>query len=96
MKEMLKILAQSKSIEILLALQRKELKFTEIVKIANNPTTAMRRVTNLQKMGLISRKVLQDERRSVEYSLTKKGISVVEFLERLKKEIFGKNPTYLP
>lgn len=84
---MLKILAQSRSMEILLALQRKELKFTKIVKIAGNPTTAMRRVTNLQRVGLISRRVLQDKRRSVEYSLTEKGISVVEFLERLKKDL---------
>lgn len=87
MKEMLKILAQSRSMEILLALQRKELKFTKIVEIASNPTTAMRRVTDLQRAGLISRRVLQNKRRSVEYSLTEKGISVVEFLERLKKEI---------
>ncbi len=85
MREMLKILAQSRSMEILLALQRKELKFTKIVEIAGNPTTAMRRVTELQRAGLISRRVLQDKKRSVEYSLTKKGISVVEFLERLKK-----------
>jgi DNA-binding HxlR family transcriptional regulator len=87
MKEMLKAISQSKSIEILLALQQRKLKFTEIVEIAGNPTTAMRRVTDLQRVGLISRRVLQDKKRSVEYSLTKKGISVVEFLERLKKEI---------
>ena len=87
MKEMLKILAQSRSMEILFALRRKELKFTKIVEIASNSTTAMRRVTDLQRAGLISRRVLQDKRRSVEYSLTEKGISVVEFLKRLKKEI---------
>ena len=87
MRKMLKTLAQSRSVEILLALQRKALKFAEIVEIAGNPTTAMRRVTDLQRVGLISRRVLQDKKRSVEYSLTKKGISVVEFLERLKKEI---------
>ncbi len=70
MKKIIKILAQSRSIEILFALRRKKLKFAEIVEIAGNPTTATRRTTNLQGVGLISRRVLQDRRRSVEYSLT--------------------------
>ena len=32
-------------------------------------------------------RVLQDKKRSVEYSLTEKNTPVVDFLERLKKEI---------
>lgn len=66
-------------------LGRKNLKFNEIVRVVGNATTAMRRVRDLQSMNLISRKVLQDRQRSVEYSLTKKGIKVVEIIEDTKK-----------
>lgn len=85
MRKIFEILARSKSVEVLLALRKKSLKFNEIVRVVGNATTTMRRVKELQKMSLISRKVLQDRKRSVEYSLTKKGTKVVEIIRDVER-----------
>lgn len=77
MGKIIEALARSKSVEILLELSKRALKFNEIVKITGNATTAMRRVQDLQAAGLVNRKVLQDKQRSVEYTLTKKGEKLI-------------------
>lgn len=81
--EILQTLARSRSLEILFALEKRELKFNEIVEIAGNTTTAMRRVKELQDTGLISRKVLQDIQRSVEYSLARKGQELIHLVKKM-------------
>jgi len=82
---MIRALSRSKSIEVLFALKERKLKFNEIVRIAGNTTTAMRRTQELQSVGLVSRKVLQDRQRSVEYSLTKKGKETLPLINGLLK-----------
>ncbi|MFN4133559.1 MAG: winged helix-turn-helix transcriptional regulator [Candidatus Hadarchaeales archaeon] len=82
---MIETLGRSKSVQILLALRDGKLKFNEIVEIAGNDTTAMRRTRELQSVGLIGRKVLQDRQRSVEYSLTKRGETALALIEELLK-----------
>lgn len=83
MGKIVKTLSRSKSIEILFALEKKKLKFKEIVRVAGNTTTTMRRTQDLQNAGLVSRKVLQDRQRSVEYSLTKKGKGTIPLIKEL-------------
>jgi len=85
MGKIIEALARSKSVEILLALKSKKLKFNEIVKIASNATTAMRRTQDLHAAGLIGRKVLQDKQRSVEYALTKKGEKLIPLITEILK-----------
>jgi len=82
---LIETLGRSKSVEILLALKGRKLKFNEIVEITGNATTAMRRTQELQDVGLISRKVLQDRQRSVEYSLTKRGETALALVGELLK-----------
>jgi DNA-binding HxlR family transcriptional regulator len=46
----------------LLALEQRELKFNEIVKITGNTTTVMKRAKDLQDAGLVGRTVLRTGR----------------------------------
>jgi len=85
MAKILEALARSKSLEILFALEKKGLNFNEIARLTENPTTAMRRTQELQSVGLISRKVLQDKQRNVKYSLTKKGKEALPLVKGLLK-----------
>jgi len=78
-------LARSKSVDILLALEKKKLKFNEIVRLVGNATTAMRRIQDLQAAGVVSRKVLQDRQRSVEYALTRKGQRLIPLVVEMLK-----------
>ena len=82
--ELLKVLGKSKSIEILQELNSRKLIFREIVEITGNPTTATRRVKELQALGLISREVMQDKFRTVKYSITEKGKESLETVKKLK------------
>lgn len=87
MGKIIKVLARSKSVEILLGLRGRKLKFSEVVRITGNATTAMRRTQDLHATGLISRRVLQDRQRSVEYTLTKKGEKLIPLvIEMLRIE----------
>jgi DNA-binding HxlR family transcriptional regulator len=83
--KIIETLNRSKSIEILFELEKRRLKFNEIVRIAGNSTTAMRRTQELHNAGLVGRKVLQDRQRSVEYSLTKKGKETIPLIKELLK-----------
>jgi DNA-binding HxlR family transcriptional regulator len=85
LSKIIEALGRSKSVEMLMALKERNLKFSEIVEITGNATTAMRRTQELQEVGLISRKVLQDRQRSVEYSLTKRGETALVLVEELLK-----------
>lgn len=83
MGKIFEVLARSKTTEILFALKGKALKFNELIKIAGNATTAMRRTQELQTAGLIARRVLQDKQRTVEYSLTKKGEDLIPHIRSI-------------
>lgn len=83
MAKIFETLARSKTLEILLALEERGMKFNEIVKIAGNTTTAMRRAKDLQNVGLIDREVLQDMQRSVRYSLTRKGQMLIPLVKKV-------------
>lgn len=86
MGKVIETLSRSKSVEILFALEKRKLKFREIVKLAGNTTTAMRRTQDLQNTGLVGRKVLQDRERSVEYSLTKTGRGAIPLIKKLENQ----------
>jgi len=56
--EFIKILGKRGAVEILENLDRKkEMKYKEIEKIVGNPSTTARRLADLEKLGIIKRKV---------------------------------------
>lgn len=78
-------LSRAGTVELLLALKsQRPMTFSAIRKMLGNSTTATRRVRELQGMSLISRQVLQDKLRTVEYRLTEKGSAVAELVQKLK------------
>lgn len=79
-------LARAGTVEILLALKsRQTLSFAGVRKLLGNSTTATRRLRELQQSGVVSRRVLQDRLRTVEYRLTEKGAQVAELVHRLNQ-----------
>jgi len=80
-------LSRSGTVEIILALRSQHtMSFAGVKKLVGNATTATRRLAELQQYSLVSRKVLQDRLRTVEYRLTEKGLTVGELVEKLKDQ----------
>lgn len=74
----LDLLSKSKTVEILLGLQNKKMKFAEIAEITGNPTTATRRLKEMVVLGVVKREVQQDSSRTVMYELTNNGKSLTK------------------
>ena len=81
--KILKIISKAGSPKILLTLNERTLTFGEVGKLVGHTAIATERLKELRKIGLVQREVLQDERRTVRYSLTEKGKVVAEVLIRL-------------
>jgi DNA-binding HxlR family transcriptional regulator len=81
----LNLLAKSKSIDILLGLQSRKLKFAEIVEITGNATTATRRLKEMVELDIVIREVQQDNTRTVMYGLTRDGENIAKIAAELVK-----------
>lgn len=81
----LKILAKSKSPEILLALREGELNFGAVAQIAGDRATAMRRLRELIECGMVERREVGDRVGTVKYRLTEKGRKVVSAVIQISR-----------
>ncbi len=74
------------TIEIIKTLEKKGgMRYSGIEEMIGSPSTASRRLNELERLGIVKREALPDKYRPVKYSLTKKG----EGLFNLIKEIEG-------
>ncbi len=84
MSRIFKTLARAGTIEIIKTLEKKEgMRYSDIQEIIGSPSTASRRLNELEELGIVKREALPDKYRPVKYTLTKKG----QGLFRLIKEI---------
>jgi DNA-binding HxlR family transcriptional regulator len=100
--KLIKALASTGTIEILMALKKEPLHFGELVKILDYPSPstssalATRRLKMLENLGFVHREVKQDRKRRVQYKLTDKGKKIVKIvfeIEEWDKEILRLDPT---
>ncbi len=83
---LLKLLSKKDCDKFLLALlENGKMNFGKLAKLTKYPATTTRILKELTAEGLITRKVMQDEKRSVIYSLTPKGKEVALLLMKLKE-----------
>ena len=61
-------------------MKKEPLIFSRITDLTGHSGIATIRLKELRKEGIVNRKVMQDEKRTVEYSLTKKGKKIAEAL----------------
>ena len=86
----LELLERKGMLKILKALAEKpEMKFTEIRRIVGSPPSTSRCLQDLVKAGLLKKEILPDRYRSVEYSLTQRGIKVAKLVKELETAITG-------
>ncbi len=83
---LLKVVSKKDADKFLLALlENAKMNFGKLAKLTDYPANASRILRELTKEGLLRREVLQDEKRSVIYSLTPKGKEVALLLMKLKE-----------
>ena len=81
---LLKVISKAGCEDILLKLHEKgELNFAKLAELTKHRATTSRSLKELQGAGLIERKVMDDELRTVIYNLTEKGKSVCKILIEL-------------
>ena len=86
MTDLLKVLGQKYVVEVLLKIHELEkAKFSDLKGLAKHPAAISRVLKKLKNEELIERKVLDDEDRSVEYSLTQKGTQLIPILRKLQE-----------
>jgi DNA-binding HxlR family transcriptional regulator len=61
--------------------------FTEIQELVGSPTTASQRLQELTRLRILKREVQADRFRSVRYSLTEKGTTVVKLVKEMEKAL---------
>ena len=84
--ELLELLTKSKSLHILLVLDRKgkSMRFSDLKKrIDSSSTTVSRRLKELELYGLVSRSKIQDDANAYEYSLTKDAMKLSPIMQSL-------------
>jgi len=80
----LRPLWKRKGVELLLELDTKgRANFSALLKVAGNPHTASRRLGELVDVGLATRQVEQDSRRTVTYTITPMGKRVARKVNEL-------------
>jgi len=86
--KLIRVLGKRGAVEILENLDRKKegMKYMEIEVIIGNPSTTSRRLADLERLGIIKRKVSEEKYRPVYYSLTNKGKSLVSIIRELKEK----------
>lgn len=63
--------------------QKKEVKYSDLVRAVGHSTTTSRALLQMEKLGFIKREVTQAKYRPVLYSLTDKGRRLAELTESL-------------
>lgn len=83
----LKILGDFWTLEIIQTLFSGEKRFAEIEKTIKgvNPATLSSRLKKLERFGLILRKKEIENKLSVSYSLTKKGLGIIPIMDEIQK-----------
>lgn len=80
----LRPLWKQKGVELLLELDSQgRANFSALLRVAGNPHTASRRLGELVDVGLATRQVEQDSRRTVTYTITPMGRKVARKLNEL-------------
>lgn len=83
---LLKVISKAGCEDILLKLHKEgEINFAKLAELTKHRATTSRSLKELQGAGLIDRKVMNDELRTVIYSLTEKGKAVCNILMGLRK-----------
>ena len=86
MTDLLKVLGQKYVVEVLLKIHEMErARFSDLKGLAKHPAAISRVLKKLKNEGMIERKVLDDEDRSVEYRLTERGLQFVLILRKLQE-----------
>ena len=84
--ELLELLTKSKSLHILLVLDRKKdpIRFSKIKKLVDSSsTTVSRRLKELEAYGLVSKNELGVDSNMYEYSITEEGLSLSPIMQSL-------------
>ena len=84
--EILELLTKSKSLHILLVLDRKKdpIRFSQIKKLVDSSsTTVSRRLKELEDYGLVSKNELGGDSNMYEYSITEEGLSLSPIMQSL-------------
>ena len=84
--EILELLTKSKSLHILLVLDRKKdpIRFSKIKKLVDSSsTTVSRRLKELETYGLVSKNELGGDSNMYEYSITEEGQSLSPIMQSL-------------
>jgi DNA-binding MarR family transcriptional regulator len=86
-EDILNYLEKPRSIRTLLCLAKSENKgLDEILKeIGGSKSTGMARISELMKLGLVTKKASQTERRKMLYYLEDKGIKIAKELQKIIK-----------
>lgn len=79
--------------EILCALAKRKMNFTELNKLVGSPTTVSKRLQELVSFGLVDREVQPNRFRKVRYSLTRRGAKTIELMKKLCDTIKGERLT---
>ncbi len=86
MSKIFKLLAQRGVVEILTNLENKSLKYKEIEEIVGNPSTTSRRLSSLEELGAVERKVSSEKYRPVYYALTKEGKELLSMVREISEK----------
>ena len=82
----LKVISKAGCEDILLKLHNEgDMNFAKLAELTKHRATTSRSLKELQGAGLIERKVMNDELRTVIYNLTEKGKSVSNILVELRR-----------
>jgi len=84
-KELIRILGLQGTYEILSELEKGEKRFSELKRLVTHSTLA-KRLRELERLKLVSRKILNTRPPIVLYSLTPKGKEIISFLKRISKD----------
>jgi len=83
--ELIYLLGKKFTMDILSLLHEDLRKYSEIQAITKNPRTTNIRLKQMVEEGLIERKILNDNYRSVVYSITEKGKRILSKINELEQ-----------
>lgn len=83
--ELICLLGKKYTIDILSLLNEDSMKYSEIQTITTNPRTTNIRLKQMVEEGLIERRILNDNYRSVVYCITEKGKRILSKINELEK-----------
>ena len=92
--EILELLTKSKSLHILLVLDRKKdpIRFSKIKKLVeSSSTTVSRRLKELEAYGLVSKNELGGDSNMYEYSISEEGLSLSPIMQSLFDWVVERN-----